>query len=136
MKKQKSSKLRFGGGIIRFGLWFNDEKIAIGIVIFFIATIIPMLVVAQYSHASADDFGWGAGMRRQVWEETHSIIQFLVASFKVRLLCTMNGKGHLQPPLFRHFSLKFSMYMLILLFHILCCFSFWAALRFCCTICW
>ncbi len=82
MKKQKSSKLRFGGGIIRFGLWFNDEKIAIGIVIFFIATIIPMLVVAQYSHASADDFGWGAGMRRQVWEETHSIIQFLVASFQ------------------------------------------------------
>ncbi len=50
--------------------------------IFIVITIIPMLAAARYSHASADDFGWGAGLRRQVWNETHSIIQFVKAAFR------------------------------------------------------
>ncbi len=41
-----------------------------------------MLLVAKYSHASADDFGWGAGLRRQVWNETHSIAQFVKTAFE------------------------------------------------------
>lgn len=71
-----------GGGIERFGLWFDDKKIAIGMIILFAITMVPMLAVAKYSHASADDFGWGAGLRRQIWNETHSIIQFLKAAFQ------------------------------------------------------
>ena len=51
-------------------------------VILMAITVIPMLVVARYSHASADDFGWGAGARRQVWNETHSIMQFVKAAFQ------------------------------------------------------
>ncbi len=80
MKAQKSSRKALGGIVLRFGLWFDDKKIAIGIAIFFIITVIPMLTVAKYSHASADDFWCGAGMRRQIWSETHSIMQFLKAS--------------------------------------------------------
>lgn len=71
-----------GGGIKKVGLWFDDKKIAIGMAIFIVITIIPMLAAARYSHASADDFGWGAGLRRQVWNETHSIIQFVKAAFR------------------------------------------------------
>ncbi len=77
MEEQKSKRRILGGGIARLGLWFDDRKIAIGMVFFVVITIIPMLVVARYSHASADDFGCGAGVRRQVWNETHSIVQFL-----------------------------------------------------------
>ena len=80
MKAQKSDRKALGSIISRFGLWFDDRKIAIGILIFFVITIIPMLAVAKYSHASADDFWCGAGMRRQIWSETHSIMQFLKAS--------------------------------------------------------
>jgi len=69
-------------GIKKVGLWFDDKKIAIGMAIFIVITIIPMLAAARYSHASADDFGWGAGLRRQVWNETHSIIQFVKAAFR------------------------------------------------------
>lgn len=49
---------------------------------FVVITIIPMLIVAKYSRASADDFGWGAGLRRQVWKETHSILQFIKTALK------------------------------------------------------
>lgn len=60
----------------------DDKKIAVLMVVIFLSTIVPMLVVAQYSHASADDFGWDAGMRRRVWNETHSLWAFLVTSFQ------------------------------------------------------
>ncbi len=80
--KQKKILERSGGGIKKVGLWFDDKKIAIGMAIFIVITIIPMLAAARYSHASADDFGWGAGLRRQVWNETHSIIQFVKAAFR------------------------------------------------------
>ncbi len=82
-----------GGAIAKFGLWFNDRRIAIGIAIFFILTMIPMLLVAKYSHASADDFGWGAGLRRQVWNETHSIAQFVKTAFEgtIRIYRTWQG---------------------------------------------
>ena len=81
MEKPKKNYNKLGGGIKKAGLWFDDKKIAAGMVILTVITIIPMLVVAKYSHASADDFGWGAEVRRQVWNETHSILQFLKAAF-------------------------------------------------------
>lgn len=68
--------------VIKIGLWFNDKKIAAGLVIAFIMTMLPMLIVAKYSHASADDFGWGAGLRKRVWEETHSLWQLIVTSLE------------------------------------------------------
>lgn len=82
MKERKKIRKRFGGGIREFGLWFDDRKIAIGITFFFLITMIPMLMVAKYSHASADDFGWGAALRRQVWNETHSVVQFMKSAFQ------------------------------------------------------
>lgn len=63
--------------IVKIGKWFDDKKIMIGMGAIFIATIIPMLIVAKYSHASADDFGWNAAMRRQVWNDTHSILKVM-----------------------------------------------------------
>lgn len=59
----------------RAGKWFDNKKIAVGMAVIFAATLLPMLMVAQYSHASADDFGWNAGMRREVWNTTHSLWQ-------------------------------------------------------------
>lgn len=59
IKEPKNARERSGGGTGKFGLWFDDRKIAIGITVLFLLTMIPMLVVAGYSHASADDFGWG-----------------------------------------------------------------------------
>ncbi|TCL59441.1 hypothetical protein EDD76_104178 [Kineothrix alysoides] len=62
--------------MVRIGRWFDDNKIMKGIAAVFGVTIIPMLVAAQYSRASADDFGWYASVRKQVWDETHSIVHF------------------------------------------------------------
>lgn len=82
IERQKKILWKIGGGIRKAGLWFDNKKIAAGMVILMAITVIPMLVVARYSHASADDFGWGAGARRQVWNETHSIMQFVKAAFQ------------------------------------------------------
>ncbi len=63
--------------ITKVGQWVDDDKIMKGFAILFGITMIPMLIVGKYSHASADDFGWNAGMRRQVWNETHSLFQLI-----------------------------------------------------------
>lgn len=61
----------------QLGKWFDNRKAAVLMAAAFVIMLIPMFIVARYSHASADDFGWNAAMRRQVWNETHSMWQLI-----------------------------------------------------------
>ncbi len=42
-ERKKVCKKSEGGGIRKFGLWFDERKIAIGFCVLFLFSIIPML---------------------------------------------------------------------------------------------
>ena len=51
------------------------------VIVFFILSLIPILLLGIYNVPGSDDYSYGA-MAHQAWKNTHSYIQTLIASFR------------------------------------------------------
>ena len=56
-----------------------EKKLTIFSLIVFVVSIVPILYLAKYVHATGDDFGYGA-LTHAAWLESHSLIAVLKAS--------------------------------------------------------
>ena len=53
---------------------FSRKTLCICVVILFVLSLLPILVISRYNHPSADDFSYG-DHTFQTWKSTHSIIE-------------------------------------------------------------
>lgn len=59
--------------------WLDDKKFAYIVSIFFISSLIPIIMLSSINHATGDDFGFSA-YTRQAWLESRSLIEVCKAS--------------------------------------------------------
>ena len=85
---------RFLDPICRFfgKIKLSKKPTAITVLILFIASFIPIFIMSFYSVASADDYNF-AIITHQAWEESHSILAVLKASFESIVYFYMNWQG-------------------------------------------
>lgn len=56
--------------------FIGSKKIEVCIIVFFCISLIPILYLSGYVHATGDDYGYGA-QTHQIWLSTHSVWQVL-----------------------------------------------------------
>lgn len=59
----------------------REKSKAVFVVFLFILSILPILYLVQYVHATGDDYGYGV-LTHAAWLESHSLTEVLKASFK------------------------------------------------------
>lgn len=70
----------------------DHSKLAVITIIIFVTSMIPVLYLSGYVHASGDDYGYGA-LAHSVWLETHSIWRTLGAAVQNAVDCWYSWQG-------------------------------------------
>lgn len=59
--------------------WFTEKKLATAFTVVFVVSLLPLLYMCRYVHATGDDYGYGAATHA-AWSATHSLIEAFKAS--------------------------------------------------------
>ncbi|SDO02897.1 DUF6056 family protein [Acetanaerobacterium elongatum] len=101
----------------------NRKIICWIVLVIFLISLIPMLVISLYNHPCADDYAFGSTPHK-IWEETGSIVQTTSAAFNVVRETYQNWQGSffavflmsLQPAIFNQSYYSITAIILITLF--------------------